>query len=50
MGWKASTVPVFAAEIAPAHLRGTFAAASYDQPKQEQADSVRIARNELASF
>jgi MFS family permease len=29
MGWKASTVPVFAAEIAPAHLRGTFAAASY---------------------
>jgi MFS family permease len=22
MGWKASTVPVFAAEIAPAHLRG----------------------------
>ncbi|GAB7324890.1 hypothetical protein MBLNU13_g08712t1 [Cladosporium sp. NU13] len=24
MGWKASTVPVFAAEIAPAHLRGSL--------------------------
>lgn len=48
MGCKAAVVPVFAAEIAPAHLRGDCL--SVDWPSMRELIYDRDARYELASL